>query len=278
MTHDTAAPTPASRSASGPSDSPARPASVSSGPSSPCAEDDRAARRRAFLAGFRRAAVVTPSFAPFALVCGMAAVQAGLGEAGALGLATLVYGGSAQAVFVQYLASGAPLWVAILSGLVLNLRMAVYGADIASVLGPTTRRQRLLWSVFLIDQSYLLYRDARDRGEFRGHELAFHLGCTAALWPGWIVLNAAGAFLGAQIPSGWELEFAVPLSFVVMVAPRLRTLPVVAAAVVGGVAGVLLVALPLRLGLIAAGLLGALVATVIELRTARRAGAPGGGR
>ena len=245
---------------------PANPASPANAPASPPPSS-----RPAFLHGLRRGAVLAPSFAPFALVCGMGAVQAGLGEAGAIGMATLTFAGSSQAVFTQYLNDGAPLWVAILSGLVLNLRMAVYSADLSTRLGPTTRLQRVLWAAFLVDQTHLLLQELRASGLHKGQEFAFHLGSAAALWPAWILFNTVGALLGARIPPAWELDFAVPLSFVVMVVPSLRSLPVLAAALIGGAAGLLLLGLPLRLGLVAAGLLGALGATALELTLRRRA-------
>jgi predicted branched-subunit amino acid permease len=212
--------------------------------------------RQAYMAGLRRATLLLPSFIPFGLICGIAAVQAGLGEVGAVAMSTLVYGGSSQAVLIQYLTSGAPLWVAIASGLVVNLRMAVYSADVSTLLHQATRGQRLMWALFLVDQSYLLSRASRDRNEFPGQEFAFYLGCTTATWTGWILINAAGALLGANIPASWELEFAVPLSFVVMVAPSLRSAPFIVAATAGGLAGLALFALPLKLGLICAGLIG----------------------
>lgn len=43
-------------------------------------------RRRAFLTGARRCAPLVPSFIPFGLICGTAAIQVGLGEWGAAAL------------------------------------------------------------------------------------------------------------------------------------------------------------------------------------------------
>lgn len=241
---------------------------MSTPPSHAAAHDDGA--REAFIAGFKQSVVLTPSYIPFGLVCGVAAVQAGLGELGAIALAAFAFAGSSQAVLTQFIASGAPLLIAILSGLVVNLRMAVYSAAISQRLSGASRRERVLWAAFLVDQTFLFEEQRHARGLFKAHPLAFFLGGAAILWPTWIATNTAGAFLGAQLPPSWQLEFTIPLSFIAMVVPLLKSSGQSGAAVAGGVAGVMLFALPLKLGLIAACLLGALVGLLIDALLAMR--------
>ncbi len=235
----------------------------------PTAGEERA--RDAFIAGFKQCVVLTPSYIPFGLVCGVAAVQAGLGELGAIALAAFAFAGSSQAVLTQFIASGAPLAIAILSGLVVNLRMAVYSAAISQRISNTTRRERVLWAAFLVDQTFLFDEQRHARGLFKAHPLAFFLGCSAILWPTWIATNTAGAFLGAKLPPTWQLEFTIPLSFIAMVVPLLKSSGQTGAAIAGGAAGALLFALPLKLGLIAACFIGAMVGLVIDALLAMRA-------
>ncbi len=220
--------------------------------------------RDAFRAGALECAVLIPSYIPFGLVCGVAAVQAGMGQLGAIALAGFAFAGSSQAVLTQFVASGAPLAIAILSGLVVNLRMMVYSAAIAPRLANTSRKERFLWAAFLVDQTFLSEQSRRQRGAFNAHPLAFYLGTAAVLWPAWLINNTIGAFLGAQLPSSWHLEFTIPLSFVAMVVPLLKSRAHVAAALAGGAAGVLLFALPLKLGLIAACAIGAAVGMLVD--------------
>ena len=200
-----------------------------------------------------------PSYVPFGLVCGVAAVQAGLGEWGAVALAAFAFAGSSQAVLTQFLSSGAPLVVAVASGLVVNLRMAVYSAAIASRVSGATRKERVLWAAFLVDQTFLSNEARQQRGEHMDHPLAFYLGCALTLWPGWVLMNAIGAFAGAELPASWQLEFTIPLSFVAIVVPQLKSRGQILAALAGGAAGVLLYALPLKLGLIGACAFGTAV-------------------
>ncbi|MFN3628881.1 MAG: AzlC family ABC transporter permease [Casimicrobiaceae bacterium] len=232
--------------------------------SGPADDGARKAAKAAFVAGVRRTLVIAPTYLPFGMVCGLAAVQAGLGEAGAIALAGLAFAGSAQAVLTQFLQSGAPLVIAILSGLIVNLRMAVYSATIAPRLAGATRRERLLWATFLVDQTFLFEELRHAEGHHRAHALAHYLGVAVVLWPAWVVANALGAFAGARLPAHWQLEFTIPLSFIAMVVPMLRDASQRITALAGGVAGVLLFALPLKLGLIAACLVGVLAGVLAD--------------
>jgi len=236
---------------------------------------DRAGARAAFRAGVLECLQLVPSYIPFGLVCGVASVQAGLGEWGAVALAAFAFAGSSQAVLTQFLSGGAPLLIAILSGLVVNLRMAVYSAAISPRIAGATPRERVLWAAFLVDQTFISNEARHQRGEHMRHPLAFYLGCSVMLWPWWVLMNAIGAFAGAQLPPSWQLEFTIPLSFVAMVVPLLKSRSQMFAAIAGGVAGIALYAMPLKTGLIAACVFGTCVGMLVDAVLARRA--PGAG-
>lgn len=226
--------------------------------------ENTAAARAAYFAGIRETVALVPSYVPFGLVCGVAGVQAGLGEWGAVALAAFAFAGSSQAVLTQFLSSGAPLLVAVLSGLVVNLRMAVYSAAISPRIAGATRKERVLWAAFLVDQTFISNEARHQRGEHTQHAFAFYMGCATMLWPWWILMNAIGAFAGAKLPVSWQLEFTIPLSFVVMVVPLLKSRAQAFAAIAGGAAGVILYAMPLKTGLIAACVFGTCVGMVVD--------------
>lgn len=225
---------------------------------------DREAARAAFVDGLRETMLVAPSYMPFAVVCGVASVNAGLSTSAAIGLPALVFAGSSQAVLTQFLQNATSLWVAVLSGLVVNLRMVVYSAALAPKLRHVSRGKRMLVAAFLVDNMFaFLQQRERDRPGDQ-HLLAYYAGMTAVLWPAWIALCAVGVFAGNIIPASWQLEFAIPLSFIAILATSVRSLPMLAAAVGGGVASVVLFALPLKLGLIAACVVGLLAGLLTE--------------
>src|SRR5439155_1015450 len=64
----------------------------------------------------------------------------------------------------------------------------------------------------------------------------FFLGAGATLWTTWQVSTAIGLYVGARIPASWNLEFALPLTFVALVVPAVTDRATAAAAVAALVA------------------------------------------
>jgi 4-azaleucine resistance transporter AzlC len=222
--------------------------------------------RPAFMDGVRETLIIVPSYLPFALVCGVAAVNAGLSLPAALALPGMVYGGSSQAVLTQFLQSASSLWVAVLSGLVVNLRMAVYSAAMAPRLRHLSLPRRMLGAFFLVDNAFAFMeqRQLAKPQESNDQLLAYYAGLSCVLWPVWIAFCVMGSLLGSVIPTSWQLDFAIPLAFIATLSTTVRSMPLFAAAVAGAVGSVVLYALPLKLGLIAACLLGLLAGLMVE--------------
>jgi len=86
----------------------------------------------------------------------------------------------------------------------------------------------------------------------------------------WQAATLVGIFLGTVIPPSWQLEFVVPLCFLSLLAPLLRDRSTLVVVAVVGIAAITLDAMPMRLSMICAGLLG-IVAGVVADRA-------GGGR
>jgi predicted branched-subunit amino acid permease len=174
--------------------------------------------------------------------------------------------GSSQAVLTQFLQSASSLWVAVLSGLVVNLRMAVYSAAMAPRVRHLSTPRRMLAAAFLVDNAFAFMQQRRQDKpqESNDHLLAYYAGLTCVLWPAWIVFCMIGSLAGSVIPASWQLDFAIPLAFIATLSTTVRTMPLFAAAVAGGVASVVLFSLPLKLGLIAACLLGLLAGLITE--------------
>lgn len=206
---------------------------------------------------------------PFGLVCGVGAAAAGANFAGAMGLSTIIFSGAAQILACQMLAGGAPVAVVILTCTVLGLRFLVYSAAMAPILAPLPRRWSAAVAFLLTDQAFAAaIRKYDAHGDARRAALHY-TGGGMALWIFWQTTNATGFLVGNVIPAAWSIEFAVPLCFLALLAPALRSAPQVLAAVVAGVAVMALDALPMRLNLIVAGLLGIAAGLAAEAAEAR---------
>ena len=100
----------------------------------------------------------------------------------------------------------------------------------------------------------------------------YFLGVATPITPLWFVMTLVGILAGKAIPEAWALDFIMPIMFLAMVSPMVKSLAHLAAAAVSVSVGIALVWMPAGTGLlIAAGsamLAGALVEVWMERRKA----------
>ena len=213
-------------------------------------------RSHSMLAGAQDVSPILIGIVPFGLVAGAAVIQAGFGMAETLGMSLLVNAGASQIVATTLFGSGAPLWLALATALVVNARMFIYSTSIAPVLSDAPGWLRPILGHMLVDQNYAL---AMTRGRFRKDVdiIPYYVGTWLALAGVWQLSNIAGALLGPFIPPSWGLEFAIPLVFLTLLAPTLKDSTAVRVCVVTAVcAAVLVPLLPMQTGLVVAIFVG----------------------
>jgi 4-azaleucine resistance transporter AzlC len=209
-----------------------------------------------FLQGVRLMLPVQIGMLPFGLICGVAAVSAGIPAAVALAMSLLMFSGVAQLVAAQLYGAGAPAIVIVASCVVVSLRFLMYSASLAPHLRHLPERWRILLAYLLTDQVFAaMIRRVRERPDHSGNA-SFFLGAGFTLWLPWQLSCAAGILVGALVPVSWSLDFVVPLSFLALVVPLMRDRTAMVAAAAGGLGAILLFAMPLKLGLICGGLTG----------------------
>lgn len=201
---------------------------------------------------------------PFGIVCGVGAAAAGASLAGAIGLSAIVFSGAAQILAVQLLAAGAPVAVIVLTCFVAGLRFVIYSAAMAPYLRPLPAHWQKTLAFLLTDQAFAVAVRRFDAGGDSRAAGRHFLGSGFALWLVWQLTNLVGYFAGNLIPAAWSLDFAVPLCFIALVAPHLRSAPTIVAAIVAGVGVLALAALPMKLNLIVAGVAGILAGTLAD--------------
>jgi predicted branched-subunit amino acid permease len=227
------------------------------------------ARSRDFRDGFLEMLPACLGLVPFGIVCGVGAAAAGASWLTSLGMSAIIFSGAAQIVAAQMIAADAPLLVIVLTTTVLGLRLLMYSAAIAPYLRPLPGRWQRALAFMLSDQ---VFAAAIRRFHIDDDRIAagrHFLGSGFALWFAWQVSCMLGYFAGNLIPAAWSLEFAVPLCFIALVAPLYRESPTILAATTAGIAVLALAHLPMRLNLLAAGLLGILAGTIADLARER---------
>jgi predicted branched-subunit amino acid permease len=222
-----------------------------------------------FRAGFVGMLPACVGLVPFGLVCGVGAASAGASWLAALGMSAFIFSGAAQILAGQMLAGGAPVAVIVLTCFVLALRFLMYSAAMAPHLKALPARWQQALAFLLTDQAFATAIRRFNATDDPRSGAQHFLGAGMALYLCWQVTNMIGFFAGNVIPAAWSLEFAVPLCFLALVAPLLRDMPTILAAVVAGIAVVALGGLPMKLNLIAAGVIGIAVGTIADLARER---------
>ena len=212
--------------------------------------------RAAFFEGVRDMTPMLVGIIPFGMVCGVGAISVGASPLAALAMSMIMFSGAAQIVAVQLLAADAPFGVIVLSCLVVSLRLLMYSAAMAPHLRQLDQRWRNVLSYVLTDQAFAgTIQRFRDSDDLSGNA-SYFLGTGVLLWGTWQIATVVGILAGQILPASWQLEFVVPLCFIAVLVPLLRDRVSLLVFAVAGVAVVALDAMPLRLSMICAGLLG----------------------
>ncbi|MEN1834918.1 AzlC family ABC transporter permease [Pseudomonas lijiangensis] len=220
--------------------------------------------REAFMQGVRALLPLTPGVIPFGLVTGIMAIKLGMTPFTAMGMTLLFYSGSAQMVALQLLGTGVVPVAIVATALVINLRFVMYSASLAPHQHRIPRRRLWPLTYMLSDQSYALCTLGYSSGELGRFAHYYYAGTAFTMWLSWQLSVLAGICLGTGIPESWSLNFAIPLSFLALLVPGIRSRATLSAAVVGGVIAVWAVDLPYNLGLIVASVAGVAAGLAVE--------------
>ncbi|MEN6523738.1 MAG: AzlC family ABC transporter permease, partial [Anaerolineaceae bacterium] len=195
--------------------------------------------------------------APFGMIFGALALSTGLPAGIAQAMSMIVFAGSSQFIAVQLMGAGVPALVIFLTGVVVNLRHALYSASISPHLQHLSPSWRSGLAYLLTDEAYAItihhYNDQTHPIEKKHW---YFLGAGLTLWVCWQISTALGIFVGTILPSSIPLDFTLPLVFIALVVPSLRDKPAILAAIVSGVFSVVFFGLPYKLGMLLAAIIG----------------------
>ena len=228
------------------------------------------ARAAEFRAGVLALAPMLLGVVPFGLIYGVLATSAGMPAWLAVAMSAIVFGGASQMILVQLWAGGAPALVIAATVSMVNLRHALYSASIAPALAHLPRRWKWLIAYLLTDEAFAAMNrrvvNTRQGAEDAAYRHWYFLGCGLTLWGCWQLSTALGIAFGARIPPEWDIDFAVPLTFIALLTLLVKERAGQAAALVAALAVLALAALPYRLGLVLAIVLGLLAGAAVARR------------
>lgn len=223
-------------------------------------------RAQEFWAGLRATLPLVISGIPFGIIFGALATANGISPWTTFGLSLLVYAGSAQFIATNLLTAGAAIPVIILTTFFVNLRHALYAATLAPHLRHFSHKWLLPLGFTLTDETFVVVITRYNAEDGAPHKRWYHLGSAAVMYGSWQASTLLGIMAGSSIsnPASWGLDFALPVTFIGMLVPLVKTRPVLASVVAAGIAAVLCNGLPNQLGLIVAAVAGIGVGLVAE--------------
>ncbi len=217
-----------------------------------------------FLTGVRDQLPLLIGVAPFGMIFGALALNAGIPPLEVQGFSLFVFAGSAQFIAAGLIADSVPPVIIVLTILVVNLRHLLYSATFSGYFQHLPARWKAALAWLLTDEAFVV---ASIRYQRSDTALAhwYTLGTGLALWVAWQLSTAFGILLGAHIPANWSLDFALPLTFMALITPTLSDRPAWGAALSAGILAVVLAGLPYKLGLLLAASLGIVVGLILEI-------------
>ncbi len=229
--------------------------------------------KSAYWSGFRAGSPFILVVIPFGTLFGVISVDAGLNLVETMTMTVLVIAGAAQFTALALLQDNAPTFIVLLTALAVNLRMAMYSAALVPHVGKAPLGMRALMSYFLVDQVFAVAVRQYDHAPNMplAHKTAYYFGSISPIVPLWYVFSFVGAVVGKAIPPQYALDFAIPICFIAITAPMMRSLPHFAAAVVSVIAALSLAWVPYNFGLIIAAILAMITGVQVENWHMRRA-------
>lgn len=205
-------------------------------------------QQKAFLCGVKSVIPLLVGVVPFSLITGLASINAGFTPIEALGMSCLVFAGASQLAVIDLVNQNAAEIIIILTGIIINLRFCMYSASLAPHFSHLPFSTRGLLAYLLTDHAYAVSIVAFNN-ERKTNKHLFYLGAAATLWVVWQVSLLIGIFLGVLVPSGWPLDFAIPLTFLALMFLTLTSKFALVSAITAGCLMFLTHGLPYNLGL-----------------------------
>lgn len=226
----------------------------------------------AYRSGIRDGVPFVVMVVPFAVLFGVVAVEAGLTLAQTMGFTVLVIAGAAQFAALQLMVEDAAIGFVLLAALAVNLRMAMYSAALVPYLGKATFWQRATVGYLNFDQTYMTsiakYEAEPDMSV--PDRVRYFLGVATPIAPLWGITTMIGALIGKAVPDALAIDFILPIAFLSMVAPMLKSLAHVSAALVSVIVALALTGLPSGASLLIAAVCAMAAGVFVEIWMERR--------
>lgn len=161
---------------------------------------------------------------PWGLLAGSFAIEAGLNTFESQALSAILFAGSAQLVATGMIKAGAGLMTMLITTFFITSRHFLYSVSMRGKISPLPTRWRVILGFLLTDELFALCGQQSEKQFNRWYAL----GAGFSFYLIWNLATLVGIVAGSYIPSlnSIGLEFAVAATFIAIVIPNVKSIPI----------------------------------------------------
>ncbi|MCO4798689.1 MAG: AzlC family ABC transporter permease [Colwelliaceae bacterium] len=208
------------------------------------------------LKGFMDMMPLNLAVIPWGILCGSLAIQRDFTILEALLMPLIVFAGSAQLVATELIGGNAPLATILFTTFIISSRHFLYGLALRDKLKVLPSKWRYPLGFLLTDELFALSGNSKSfKGKVR---LIYAVASGGSFYLCWLLWNVIGIFAGSYLPdlTTLGLDFAIAVTFIALVIPSIKNIPILVAVIVSGVCSVIFKLLAWELDLVLASILG----------------------
>ncbi|SMC54507.1 AzlC family ABC transporter permease [Polynucleobacter kasalickyi] len=189
----------------------------------------------------------------WSIVLNLAIIKTGFAIFHTIVMSFTVYAGSAQLASIPLINGHFPIWIILLTTIVINSRFIVYSAAIAPHFQHLSFPHRCLIGFLNGDISFAVFSKkypTADTNDSKKSIYQYFLGSAMMNWLVWQLGLGVALFFGMQIPDEWNFAFAGTLVLICLITPNIKTPKEITIGLVSVLVAILTINLPYRLGIL----------------------------
>lgn len=192
---------------------------------------------------------------PWGILCGSLAIQRGFTVLEALLMPTLIFAGAVQLVVIELINNNTPLATILFTAFIISSRHFLYGLALRDKLKNLPFKWRGSLGFLLTDELFALCGESKAlKGKLK---LVYALAAGGSFYLCWLLWNVIGVIAGSYLPdlTNLGLDFAIAVTFIALVIPTIKNLPVLITVLTAGFFSVILKMANWELGLVISSLI-----------------------
>ena len=199
---------------------------------------------------------------PFGVIYGVMAIESGLTPMQAFLMSSIIFGGASQIAFVQLISNATPYGVIVTTVGAINSRHFLYSISMMEFLKNLPLKWRVILGYLLTDEAYAI-SIRRFINEPNKSFLHYHLlGTGITLFLSWQISTLIGVLLGGDLPQFLDLQFIIPLTFIAIIVPMIKSISTFFVVIASAFSGLILKSLDINFWIVISGMIGVVIGLI----------------